>query len=307
MPAGSVRARPRSRAAGRRAVPHQGRPSPRPVLLAPPDGRCPAATLGGWRGTRRAPTATASLTSTTTGTATSPMLSLRPTRGRPGGGARRWRRARARHRVGRLALPLAALASRSTASTPRSDARSAARQAGGAALTLTLGDMAELELVDPPPFAVVFVAFNTFFNLSSPAAQRRASNGSRRCSRPRDCSCSRRSCPPKATTTHRSERGAAADHRGRGGAGRQPARRRRADRHRPAHPRHRGRHPAAPVAPPLRRSGPARRHGGGRRPPARVASRRLGRSPFTADASVHVSAYGRGNVRAVRSPGSAAP
>jgi hypothetical protein len=33
--------------------------------------------------------------------------------------------------------------------------------------------MGELALVDPPPFAVVLVAFNTFFNLGSEAAQRR--------------------------------------------------------------------------------------------------------------------------------------
>lgn len=44
---------------------------------------------------------------------------------------------------------------------------------GGAALPVTIGDMAELALVDPPPFAVVFVAFNTFFNLGTEAAQRR--------------------------------------------------------------------------------------------------------------------------------------
>ena len=44
---------------------------------------------------------------------------------------------------------------------------------GGAAVPVTIGDMAELDLVDPPPFAVVFVAFNTFFNLGTEAAQRR--------------------------------------------------------------------------------------------------------------------------------------
>ena len=42
---------------------------------------------------------------------------------------------------------------------------------GGAGLRLTHGDMADLELVDAPPFAVVFVAFNTFFNLGSGAEQ----------------------------------------------------------------------------------------------------------------------------------------
>ena len=44
---------------------------------------------------------------------------------------------------------------------------------GSEALTLTEGDMADLDLADPPPFAVVFVAFNTFFNLGSVDDQRR--------------------------------------------------------------------------------------------------------------------------------------
>ena len=44
---------------------------------------------------------------------------------------------------------------------------------GADALTLTEGDMADLDLPDPPPFAVVFVAFNTFFNLGSAEGQRR--------------------------------------------------------------------------------------------------------------------------------------
>ncbi len=38
---------------------------------------------------------------------------------------------------------------------------------GGANLRVTQGDMAALEIVDPPVFSVVFVAFNTFFNLGS--------------------------------------------------------------------------------------------------------------------------------------------
>ncbi len=44
---------------------------------------------------------------------------------------------------------------------------------GGAALPVTIGDMADLALDDPPAFGVVFVAFNTFFNLASEAEQRR--------------------------------------------------------------------------------------------------------------------------------------
>lgn len=44
---------------------------------------------------------------------------------------------------------------------------------GGADLHVTHGDMAALDLVDPPAFAVVFVAFNTFFNLGSIDEQQR--------------------------------------------------------------------------------------------------------------------------------------
>jgi SAM-dependent methyltransferase len=75
---------------------------------------------------------------------------------------------------GRLALPLAARgvevhgidASPAMVDVLRS-------KPGGAGLPVTIGDMAELPLVDPPPFSLVFVAFNTFFNLSTAAAQRR--------------------------------------------------------------------------------------------------------------------------------------
>lgn len=44
---------------------------------------------------------------------------------------------------------------------------------GSDALTLTEGDMIDLDLADPPPFALVFIAFNTFFNLGSVADQHR--------------------------------------------------------------------------------------------------------------------------------------
>src|SRR3546814_19473260 len=44
---------------------------------------------------------------------------------------------------------------------------------GGDAITVTIGDMSELELADDRRFAVVFVAFNTFFNLPTEAAQLR--------------------------------------------------------------------------------------------------------------------------------------
>ena len=73
---------------------------------------------------------------------------------------------------GRLAVPLAAQgvevhgidASRAMLDRLRA-------KPGGTAVRTTLGDMAALALPDPPPFAVVFVAFNTFFNLGSAEAQ----------------------------------------------------------------------------------------------------------------------------------------
>lgn len=44
---------------------------------------------------------------------------------------------------------------------------------GGDQVRVTVGDMAELALADAPRFALVFVAFNTFFNLATEEAQRR--------------------------------------------------------------------------------------------------------------------------------------
>ena len=73
---------------------------------------------------------------------------------------------------GRLALPLAALGvevhgiDASTAMVDRLRAKP-----GGSAIAVTIGDMRALELLDPPPFALVFVAFNTFFNLGDEESQ----------------------------------------------------------------------------------------------------------------------------------------
>ncbi len=75
---------------------------------------------------------------------------------------------------GRLALPLAARGvevhgiDASAAMVDRLRAKP-----GGDAVHVTIGDMADLALVDPPPFSVVFVAFNTFFNLATEDDQRR--------------------------------------------------------------------------------------------------------------------------------------
>jgi SAM-dependent methyltransferase len=75
---------------------------------------------------------------------------------------------------GRLALPLARLgvevhgidASASMVERLRA-------KPGGESVTVTIGDMADLALADPPSFSVVFVAFNTLFNLATDADQRR--------------------------------------------------------------------------------------------------------------------------------------
>ncbi len=44
---------------------------------------------------------------------------------------------------------------------------------GGADVPVTLGDMADLDLTDAPPFTLVLAAFNTFFNLVTEDDQRR--------------------------------------------------------------------------------------------------------------------------------------
>ncbi|MGV3759025.1 MAG: class I SAM-dependent DNA methyltransferase [Actinomycetota bacterium] len=75
---------------------------------------------------------------------------------------------------GRLALPLVARGlevhglDASAAMLERLRAKP-----GGDSIVTTLGDMAAIPLVDPPPFAVVLVAFNTLFNVPSEEGQRR--------------------------------------------------------------------------------------------------------------------------------------
>jgi SAM-dependent methyltransferase len=74
---------------------------------------------------------------------------------------------------GRLALPLAARGIE-VHGIDASEAMVAALRAkpGGDGLQVTIGDMARLDLPGAPPYAVVLVAFNTFFNLPDAAAQR---------------------------------------------------------------------------------------------------------------------------------------
>jgi SAM-dependent methyltransferase len=210
---------------------------------------------------------------------------------------------------GRLALPLAARGIEVhgiDASTAMLDRLRAKPE--GDALTLTLGDMADLDLADPPPFAVVFVAFNTFFNLGSAAAQARclervaallAPNGLfvleafvpiESHHAPTGASVAPRRITADEVVLSVSQHDAEAHtvtgqhiHVTEAGI-----------RLRPWHLRYA--YPeeldAMAEAAGLRL---AWRHGGwdGR--------------PFTTDSSVHVSAYDRGNVRAVRFPDSAAP
>jgi SAM-dependent methyltransferase len=76
---------------------------------------------------------------------------------------------------GRLALPLVerGLEVHGIDASPAMVERLRAKP-GGDAVRVTVGDMAELDLREPPAdgFAVVLVAFNTFFNLGTDAAQR---------------------------------------------------------------------------------------------------------------------------------------
>jgi SAM-dependent methyltransferase len=75
---------------------------------------------------------------------------------------------------GRLALPLAArgLEVHGIDASPQMLAQLQGKR-GAEAIHLTAGDMAELDLADPPEFAVVFVAFNTLFNLTTAGEQQR--------------------------------------------------------------------------------------------------------------------------------------
>lgn len=76
--------------------------------------------------------------------------------------------------TGRLAVPLAAtgLAVWGVDASPAMVERLRARP-GGEDVHAVLGDMAELDVEPPEPFRLAFVAYNTFFNLTTEAAQRR--------------------------------------------------------------------------------------------------------------------------------------
>jgi SAM-dependent methyltransferase len=210
---------------------------------------------------------------------------------------------------GRLALPLAARGievhgiDASRAMLDRLRAKD-----GSAGLTLTEGDMADLELAEPPLFSVVFVAFNTFFNLGSIDDQQRclvrvadllAPDGlfvleafvpADAGATPTGTSVAPRRITADEVVLAVSEHDAVAQtvsgqhiHVTEAGI-----------RLRPWH---------------LRYADPSQLDGMAEAAGLRLAWRHGGWDgrPFDAGASAHVSAYGRGNVRSVRFPGSATP
>jgi len=83
--------------------------------------------------------------------------------------------------TGRIALPLAA-AGVAVSGIDASEPMVALLRAkeGGESVEVVIGDMAEVGTLAPPPgarFGVMFVAFNTFFNLTSREAQQRCLDG----------------------------------------------------------------------------------------------------------------------------------
>jgi SAM-dependent methyltransferase len=210
---------------------------------------------------------------------------------------------------GRLALPLAQrglVVHGIDASAAMLDRLRA--KPGGDALTLTCGDMAELELADPPSFAVVFVAFNTFFNLGTEAAQRRCLDRVASVLAPDGWFVLEAFVPADAPATP--DRGAVTP------------RRITADevvltvsQHDAAAQTVSGQHihvteSGIRLRPwHLRYAAPAELDAMAEGAGLRLEWRHAGWDglPFDGDAAVHVSAYRRGNVRPVRSPGSATP
>jgi SAM-dependent methyltransferase len=210
---------------------------------------------------------------------------------------------------GRLALPLRALGvdvhgiDSSAAMVERLRAKP-----GGTEVTVTIGDMAELDLVDAGPFAVVVVAFNTLFNLGTAALQQRCVDRVASLLRPGGCFVVEAFVPrddvgsglQSAVTARRITADevvlsvSQVDADAQTISGQHVHLREQGIRLRPWHLRY---------ATPDQLDGMAERAG------LHLATRWSDwrREPFTMASSVHVSTYRRGNVRAVRDHPPAAP
>jgi SAM-dependent methyltransferase len=209
---------------------------------------------------------------------------------------------------GRLALPLAERGVEVHGiDTSRGMLERLRAKPGASALTVTEGDMVDLPLADAPPFAVVFVAFNTFFNLASADDQRR-------CLR----AVTARLAPGGVFVL---EAFVPAEWDGAPTGGTVTPRHLTADevvlavsRHDPVEQTVSGQHIHITEAGirlrpwHLRYAGPAELDAMAGTAGLQLAWRDggWGGEPFGPDSSVHVSAYHRGNVRPVRPPGSAA-
>ena len=119
---------------------------------------------------------------------------------------------------------------------------------GGAAVRPVLGDMAELAVDAPGAFRLVYAIYNSFFNLTTEAAQRRCLERGTRCC-PRRPSRAGSGRPVFGGSRRGGER---MDHRdGPSRAVGLTAAPSHPDRGRPIRGHHRGWHPAAPLADPL--------------------------------------------------------
>jgi SAM-dependent methyltransferase len=178
--------------------------------------------------------------------------------------------------TGRLAIPLVArgLSVHGVDASPAMVALLRGKP-GGEQVHVTTADFADVAVDVDGGFALVFVAFNTFFNLPTAEAQQRCVTNVARLLRPGGSFVVEAFVPdPESAPVRRRADDALRRRRPRRAAG---------DRRRPGgpddqrlhHQHHRGRHPAPPVARPLVHARPARRHGVGGRPGARAPLVRL--------------------------------
>lgn len=207
---------------------------------------------------------------------------------------------------GRLALPLAQRGLELHGIDASSAMLERLRAKPGAdAIRLTEGDMAALDLVDPPAFALVFAAFNTFFNLGSADAQGRCLSRVAELLAPRGFFVLEAFVPADGDDPSRgavTPRRITADEVVLSVSQHDPTRQTVTGQHiqltdggirlRPWHLRYAAPHELDAMA-----------EAAG----LQLAWRHAGwdGSPFSPDAGVHVSGYRRGNVRDVRPPGAA--